>query len=109
MDAIAMIKKSPKVHYEYEGKAMALKQIYSSCQKRRGRSRSLVSVNVMVTKGSTKIPARIVCVRNKSNRKEWIALICTNPELTENEIIRIYGKRWQIEVFYLLPSSDGGK
>ena len=30
----------------------------------------------------------------------WIALICTNPSLTEEEIIRIYGKRWQIEVFF---------
>lgn len=100
LDAIAMVKKSPKIRYEYEGKAMTLKQIFSSCPKRRGRSRYFVSVDVMVTKGSTKIPSRIVCVRNKSNRKDWVALICTNPELTENEIIRIYGKRWQIEVFF---------
>ena len=48
----------------------------------------------------TKIPAKIVCVRNKKNKKDWIAFICTNPELSEEEIIRIYGKRWQIEVFF---------
>lgn len=45
------------------------------------------------------IPAKIVCVRNKANRKEWIAFICTDTTLNEEEIIRIYGKRWQIEVF----------
>lgn len=28
------------------------------------------------------------------------AFICTNPDLSEEEIIRIYGKRWQIEVFF---------
>ena len=47
-----------------------------------------------------KIPAKIVCVRNKKNKKDWIAFICTNPELSEEEIIRIHGKRWQIEVFH---------
>ena len=44
--------------------------------------------------------ARIVCVRNKKNKKEWIAFICTDMNLTPEEIIRIYGKRWQIEVFF---------
>ena len=53
----------------------------------------------MVGKGQ-KIPAKIVCVRNKKNKKDWIAFICTNPDLSEEEIIRIYGKRWQIEVFF---------
>ena len=47
-----------------------------------------------------KIPAKIVCVRNNRNKKDWIAFICTNPDLSEEEIIRIYGKRWQIEVFF---------
>ena len=47
-----------------------------------------------------KNPAKIVCVRNKKNKKDWIAFICTNPILSEEEIIRIYGKRWQIEVFF---------
>ena len=46
------------------------------------------------------IPAKIVCVRNKANRKDWLAILCTNPDLSEEEIIRIYGKRWQIEVFF---------
>lgn len=46
------------------------------------------------------IPAKIVCVRNKANRKDWLAFICTNPDLSEEEIIRIYGKRWQVEVFF---------
>ncbi|MBE5869780.1 MAG: transposase [Lachnospiraceae bacterium] len=46
------------------------------------------------------MPAKIVCVRNKKNRKDWVPFICTNPDLSEDEISRIYGKRWQIEVFF---------
>lgn len=99
MDVIAMLKKSSKIHYEYEGQKLNIKQIYAKNKKRRGRSKYLLSVNVMVGKENP-IPAKIVCVRNKANRKDWLAFVCTNTELSEKEIIRIYGKRWQIEVFF---------
>ena len=98
LDSIAMIKKSSRIYYEYEGEQLSIKKIFGICKKRRGRSKYLLSVNVMV--GKEKIPAKIVCVRNKKKKKDWIAFICTNPELSEEEIIRIYGKRWQIEVFF---------
>ena len=99
LDSIAMLKKSSHIYYEYEGKQLSIKKIFGICKKRRGRSKYLLSVNVMVGKDE-KIPAKIVCVRNKKNKKDWIAFICTNPKLSEEEIIRIYGKRWQIEVFF---------
>ena len=99
LDSIAMIKKSSRIYYEYEGKQLSIRKIFGIFKKRRGRSKYLLSVNVLVGKDE-KIPAKIVCVRNKKNKKDWIAFICTNPELSEEEIIRIYGKRWQIEVFF---------
>jgi hypothetical protein len=99
LDSIAMIKKSNRIYYEYKDEQCSIKKIFGICKKRPGRSRYLLSVNVMVGKDQ-KIPAKIVCVRNKKNRKDWIAFICTNPDLSEDEIIRIYGKRWQIEVFF---------
>ena len=98
-DSIAMVKKSSRIYYEYEGELLSIKKIFGACKKRRGRSKYLLSVNVMIGKDE-KIPAKIVCVRNKKNKKDWIAFICTNPEISEKEIIRIYGKRWQIEVFF---------
>ena len=99
LDSIAMLKKSSHIYYEYEGEQLSIKKIFGICKKRRGRSKYLLSVNVMVGKDE-KIPAKIVCVRNKKNKKDWIAFISTNPELFEEEIIRIYGKRWQIEAFF---------
>ena len=104
LDSIAMIKKSSRIRYEYEGQMLSIKKIYGICKKRRGRSRYLLSVNVMVGKNQ-KIPAKIVCVRNKRNKKDWIAFICTNPDLSEEEIIRIYGKRWGIMPISALSAS----
>lgn len=47
-----------------------------------------------------KIPIKIVCVHNKMNEKDWIVFICTNLALSEEETIRVCGKKWQIEVFF---------
>ena len=33
-------------------------------------------------------------------KKDWLAIISTDTGLSEEEIIRIYGKRWDIEVFF---------
>ena len=99
MDVIAMIKKSSRIKYEYCGERLNIKEIYSRNKKRRGRSKYLLSVDVKIGKENP-IPAKIVCVRNKANRKDWLAFVCTDTALSEEEIIRIYGKRWQIEVFF---------
>lgn len=103
LDTIAMVKVSSRISYEFDGERRNIKQIYNSCKKRRGRSRYLLSVPVKVgqnQKDGHSVDARIVCVRNRANRKDWLALICTDMSLSEEEIIRIYGKRWDIEVFF---------
>jgi hypothetical protein len=33
-------------------------------------------------------------------KKDWLVLISTNPELPNKEIVRLYGRRWDIEVFF---------
>ena len=60
--------------------------------------KNLLSVDITV--GDEAIPAKIVCVRNKSRKKDWLAIICTDTTISEEEIICIYGKRWDIEVFF---------
>lgn len=98
LEVIAMVKKSSKVKYAYQGEMLDIKQIYNKNRKRRGRSKYLLSVAVTV--GTEEIPSKIVCVRNKSKKKDWMAIISTDTSLSEEEIIRIYGKRWDIEVFF---------
>ena len=109
LDVIAMVKRSPTIRYCFQGKQRSLKDIFAHSKKRRGRSRYLLSVPVKVgseSKGQHPVDARIVCVRNRNNRKDWIALICTDMALREEDIIRIYGKRWDIEVFFKTCKSN---
>lgn len=100
-----MAKKSSKVHYVFNGKEQSVKDVYKSCKKRRGRSRYLLSVEIEVKKDDQSRPARLVFVRNRKNRKDWLVLISTDMSLDEDKIIQTYGKRWDSEVFFRVCKS----
>ena len=93
--------KNSKTRYWMDGKPYTLKELYASSKKRRGRSKYLLSVAVSIkNKTGESMDARIVYVRDRAKRKKWIAFLCTDKELTEEQIIEVYGKRWSIEVFF---------
>nr|WP_257196327.1 transposase [Acetivibrio clariflavus] len=101
LNVIAMVKDTPKIYYNFNGEKKSLREIYRTVRKRRGRSKYLASVMVELhDKEGNHIPAKIVFVRDRRNKSKWLALISTDTSLPETEIIRIYGKRWDIEVFF---------
>lgn len=101
LHSIGRLKDTPNIKYSFNGKKMTLKEIYNSQKKRRGRSKYLLSVVVSIhNKEEETMDARIVFVRDRNNRKKWIAIISTDLALSEEQIIQTYGKRWDIEVFY---------
>lgn len=84
-DVIGMVKKSPKMFFRYDGEDMSLISIYNKNKKRRGKSKYLLSVMVDVVKDGDIIPAKVVYVRNRNKRKEYLCLISTDVNLDENE------------------------
>ena len=62
-------------------------------------------LTLLETAKKAAIPAKVVYVRNRNKRKEYLCIISTDINLDENEIIRIYGKRWDIEVFFKVCKS----
>ena len=65
LNVIAMVKRSSKRNYIFEGKQMNIKKIFASCKKQRGRSKYLLSVPVKVGQdknGDNGIDARIVAI-----------------------------------------------
>jgi len=104
-DVIAMAKKTSKMHYEYEGEILSLPEVYRRNKKRRGRSRYLLSVIVNIVKDGDIIPAKVVYVRNRNKRSDYLILISTDTSIDEDEIIRLYGKRWDIECFFKVCKS----
>ena len=106
LNVIAMLKDTPKIYYTFNGEKKSLREIYRTVRKRRGRAKYLASVRVELhDKEGNHVPAKIVFVRDRRNRSKWLALISTDIDLPETEIIRIYGKRWDIEVFFKMCKS----
>ena len=79
--------------------------IYRSQKKRRGRSVYLLSVEAEAVKDGERLPVRLVYVRNKNKRSDYLVLVSTDLTLSEEEIIQTYGKRWNIEVFFKMCKS----
>ena len=79
--------------------------IFRAATKHPGRAKFLLSVEVEAVKEATSTPVKLVFVRNKNNRQEYLILASTDIKLSEEEIIQTYGKRWSIEVFFKMCKS----
>ena len=105
LTVIARLKTNSKQYYEYDGNMINIKALYTMSRKRRGKAAWKLSVNVnLLVKDKNKIveriPVKLVYLPNRANAKEWICLLSTDTEMNENEIIRQYGKRRNIECMF---------
>jgi len=93
---ICMLKDHPNWLYEYNGKKLRLRDLYGKLKKKRGKAKIKVSVLVTLSDGDK---ARIIFVPCDKKRG-WLALLSSDIFISDEEIIRLYGKRWDIEVFF---------
>jgi hypothetical protein len=106
LDVICMLKISSKIHYYHQGEWMDLKKIYATIVPN-GKGNIIGSV-VASIRDSKKNPefyqVKIVFVKDRHS-KNWLAVLSTDISITDEEVIRIYGKRWDIEVFFKVVKS----
>lgn len=93
---ICMAKDMPQVFYRHEGKWVRLGDLYKRLRKRSGKAKILASV---IVKNKQDQSVKIVFVRHR-HKRDWLAILSTDTKLAASEIVRIYGKRWDIEVFF---------
>lgn len=108
LDVVCMLKDLPKISYHYKGQAFRLSQLYKMVRKKRGRAKILASIVVGLghyDENGQEIQARIVFVRDRNRSKKWLALLTTNMDYVEDDVVRIYGKRWEIECFFKVTKS----
>ena len=107
LQVVCRLKAMYRVYYIYKGKKLNLKQLYNTVKNKPGQNRVMASVIVGLgsNENGKQIKAKIIFVRNNNDKSKWIALLSTNIKLSDEEIIRIYGKRWDIEVFFKMNKS----
>ncbi len=101
LDVIGMLKDNRQFYF-YHGTRYNLKQLGEHAL--RGKAGDIL-FSVVVTTGKSAIPVRLVFVRNRNNKSEYIVLLCTDLSLSDSEIVRLYGNRWSIELFFCAGKS----
>ena len=96
IEVIGMVKNTPKIHYHFNGLNMDLGAVYRRLKKRPGKAKIKASA-ITAFKSGQKV--KLVFVRN-NNKKGWLCILSTDIRLKDENIVRIYGKRWDIEVFF---------
>ena len=95
LDVIGMVKQL-KQRYNYKGKAYTLPELRKFvCF---DGVRSIFSSLCVTTKIG--IPVKIMFVRNRNKKSEYMYPLSTDFILQNTEIARIYGNRWSIECFF---------
>ena len=94
LDSICMIKKNLKFAFVGETERHNLKYILSTLRQRNHTS-DIISSVVVQTESGQKV--KLVFVRNRNNRREFITLLCSNIQLTAEKIVELYSRRWSIE------------
>lgn len=98
-EAVCILKDMPTIFYGYNGRSYRLSNLFAVVTKRKG---DIIASVVVDYYG---LPARIVFVRNRTKKREWLALLSTDTAISEEEVIRIYGIRWDIEVYFKMCKS----
>ena len=93
---IGRVKKTNNVQYIFDAVPMNVNKIYRWLKNHRGITKRMYEVVVTLKSG---VPVKLVFVRNK-NKSECVVLLSTDTALSGKDIVRIYGKRWDIEVFF---------
>jgi hypothetical protein len=109
-DVIGMMRITEKAYYQYQDQWIDVKKIYELSGIDHSTSHGILG-SVMVKLREDKqspenelVEARIVFVRDRRSEK-WLAILSTDTTIENEEIVRIYGKRWDIEVFFKVCKS----
>lgn len=101
LDVIAMVKNANQ-RYRVGKRSLSLKELYQVATPVAGNQGILRSIRTQMVPG---IPVIIVFVRHRTKKNEWLAILSTDCTLSEEEIIRTYGIRWDIETFFKCTKS----
>jgi len=97
LDVIGMVKRGPKRLYDYKGKKYTAERLLRLLTLNTKTKDIIGSIHVTM---KNQIPVKLVFIKHRNNPEKWLVLLSTDLSLSDEEIVRIYGYRWSIEVFF---------
>ncbi|MFC0561682.1 IS4 family transposase [Halalkalibacter alkalisediminis] len=100
---IGMVKQM-KQRYRYNDKLLKLEDLFKVIKPNLQKKDVLGSIQVCL-QTDNQTPVKIVFVRNRNKKSEWLAILSTDTAISDDEMVRIYGMRWDIETFFKCTKS----
>ncbi|ARY93007.1 transposase [Lacticaseibacillus casei] len=106
LTGIGMIKRSKKVYYQYRHRHETVKSLYDRLRHAHRRQRDhylysvIVQAHVETDQHTREFPLKLVYVTNRKHNGNYLVLATTDTSLTPDEIVQLYGRRWQIEGYF---------
>jgi hypothetical protein len=97
IDVIGMVN-DRKQGYWMQGKRFTLTELFSVAVPERRNNKGILRSALVELKSG--LPAKIVFIQNRNKKSEWLAILSTDLTISAAEVVRIYGMRWDIEVFF---------
>lgn len=101
LDVIGMVKATNQ-RYLVNNKKLSLKELYKVAAPVSGKKGIMRSIQTTMANG---VQVKVVFIQNRNKKSEWLAILSTDCTLSEQEIVRIYGMRWDIKVFFKTTKS----
>lgn len=96
------LKQTKKVYYRYRGRLYDVKGLYErlAVAKMRRKADYIYSSVVEAEYQGHTFPIRLVYVTKRGSKGKYLVLATTQYKLHPQEIIQLYGRRWQIETYF---------
>ena len=93
--------------YQYkDGEMYSLKALFEKLERKHLINTNIeIMGSVIVSTKKEHIKVKLVFVKNRNNDNKHICLLSTDTNLTNDEIIKIYARRWNIEVNFFNQKS----
>ena len=97
LHGIGMLKARQGSFYRYKGKLHSLETLYAQVKHLIPSEHRFVTVGVEFLDGT---PFSITFVNDKRSKRDWLAIGTTDMSLSGQQVISLYSRRWNIEVFF---------
>jgi hypothetical protein len=107
---ICMVKDWEGMKFHFNGERLTLSQLYRKVKWELDHGSRDIMGSVVVSLGKDSQGnlqhGKVIFVRKRNGgKRQWLAILNTDPSISEREAVRIYGKRWDIEVFFKVCKS----
>ena len=98
LHVVGMVKQLNQ-RYFIDGEKYTLNKLLGKARRTTMSRADIIGSILVHTKAG--IPVKIVFIINRNNRKEYLTILSTDLDLSDNEVVELYGRRFSIEAnFY---------